>query len=83
MGGGRMNPLLEHIEMVCELTWELDSLMERIGRLDDVYESSDIDCRIQGGAYQLLGRAIGQLENYKYELKNGLIDPSPPASEDN
>ena len=71
-----------HLEQTNKLLVQLDRLMEDIGRLDDVYESDDIDGRPGRGAYQLLGRAIGKLENYIYEVKNGLIDPSTPPSEE-
>jgi hypothetical protein len=48
---------------------ELDRLKHRIGYLDDMHESSLLDCRIDVGAWQYLDRAIRRLEEYVWELK--------------
>ena len=65
-----MNWLLEHAVLTDQLYNRLDRLREDIGKLDDVVESTFIDCRIEGGAYQLLGRALDKLEQYQDYLEN-------------
>ena len=47
----------------------LHQLMDKVGRLDDLYESPLIDSRMPPGAYQYIQRAIGQLEGYIYEIE--------------
>ena len=47
----------------------LHQLMDRVGRLDDLYESPLIDSRMPPGAYQYIQRAIDQLEGYIYEVE--------------
>ena len=46
----------------------LHQLMDKVGRLDDLYESPLIDSRMPPGAYQYIQRAIDQLEGYIYEV---------------
>lgn len=76
-----MNWLFDHAVLTDQLHTKLDRLREDIGRLDDVVESTFIDCRIEGGAYQLLGRALNRLEQYRDYLENDVDVSLPPGSE--
>jgi hypothetical protein len=54
------------------LSSQLVRLREKIGSLDDRFESDCIDNRgphSDLGAYQLLGRALRRLEQYEWELE--------------
>lgn len=71
----------EHIDRVWELHSDLARLRTAIGQLDDVYESDQIDSRSEPGAWQLMNRALANLECYVLELEKDLDGASPPASE--
>jgi hypothetical protein len=57
------------IESARQIISELSRLSDRIGQLDDMFESDLIDHRIELGAYQYVHRAIRRIEEYVYEVK--------------
>ena len=77
-----MNPTVEHIDLVWNLYDEVVSLRDRIGNLDDVYQSDLIDSKIHKGAYQLLNQALTRLEEYVYDLDNDPNGLTPPPRRD-
>lgn len=57
--------LVEHVETIMN---DLSKLLDRVGNLDDIYESDLIDSRIDTGAYQHIQHAISRLSEYVWEV---------------
>lgn len=56
------------VERVAQIMNDLSILLDRVGNLDDIYESDLIDSRIDTGAYQHIQHAIGRLDQYRWEV---------------
>lgn len=72
-----MNPRVELVARVVELLDVCTALRHDISDLDDHWESSLIDCRIETGCYQLLQRVEKKLEEYIYMVEN---EPNAPST---
>lgn len=57
--------LVETVETIMN---ELHRLLDRVGNLDEIYESDLIDSRIDTGAYQHIQFAISRLAAYAWEV---------------
>jgi hypothetical protein len=57
--------LVETVQIIMN---DLSNLLDRVGNLDDIYESDLIDSRIDTGAYQHIQFAISRLAEYVWEV---------------
>ena len=71
------DPVQYALDKATFLMDELDTIKDKVGELDDLYETEYIDNRLLSdlGAYQHITYALRQLQNYAWQIqeetKNG------------
>ena len=70
------DPLEYALDRVIHLMDELVTIRDRVGELDDLYETEYIDNKFLDnlGAYQHITYALRQLQNYYWQIKEETED---------
>ena len=70
------DPMVYALDRAQNLMDELTTIQDMIGKLDDYYMTEYIDNRLLSnlGAYQHIGYALKQLQNFAWEIREHLAN---------